>query len=839
MIVYPHIKSKMSKHKIALRKEMKMLEERGVVCLPLRSGFKYPVIDDWQIQTETHWSSLKDNTKGYGILCGAVSGVTCVDIDDMKLWKEIEGTFGKNFEFDETPTVESPSGGLHYYFKYDEEIKTTTNAINIRGADGYKVKSNVDIRNDVSQVVAPPSKYCANKPEKKKFNDIPYKWVLSFEECEPIECPAWLKDLVTKKKAISIDEAGLMTLIDGSTSIPERPKVPKLAARDDNLDNEVKVPVIPVAEAKVEIDGINWAGIGDDGSYEHESEKKTLSLDQITQIVQNLNHSRFGDYTTWCNLLWAVARWQDANDANEDDVVDMLDAYCQQCDNYGNKSDVQKKYNEAFKRAGQQSKVTVGTLIHWLKEDNFAVYCNVLGFAKVNQVKELAAFDRNDTYLWVDFLEQLIGKVWEDRAALDEFVSKNIHRVLAEVQLEGGFYLKKDNCDKHLFNYVETIKGALNKTIKYAAEKEDKRRKDKKKTKYVENIKLAEYLNETNVLPLYSDVGCYPDPNYKACPPKTYNVWEGYVAKKVDEVDKELIKDLRYILKELWAGGDKKLYKYLLAWFRFVVANPAEMTRVALYLCSEPGAGKSSFINFFIKYVLGQGLSHTYTGGIQDVVEKHDTNKRGKKMIYISEMANDKDQFINNFDKIKSLITDPWITENPKGKTIIQIDNIANVIMSTNHKNAIYIPSDSDRRYTCIEVSNAKTGEAHAKWWNEVNARIMNQEVGNHFYSWLLSLDPKKLPNPHVVFKTKLRNEIIELSRDNVLAFADWFKHEEYNGDGAQNRSVIKARDLFKSYCEWCKEAGERPKSERVFGMMIIQKFTREKRDDANYYNIE
>lgn len=816
---------------VTLTQEARALEKHGVVCVPLMPGRKAPAVREWEKLEKTPWKAFGAATKGFGIVCGKASSVVCVDIDNVEVWKQLVQDVGNDEDLENTPTVETPSGGLHYYFSYDPEITTATNAIEMF-ENGKKIEGVVDVRGDKGQVVAPPSVYYASKDSKKRFNGKRYKWVKSFEQCKPKECPFWLKSLLTKQIKINKSEYGFQV---------DLPEPPRIIPREDNL-SELGKPEQTTTEQAVpadqteSIDSIDWEAIADNGEYTNSGEKRTLSIEQISKVVNNLNTSRFSNYDTWCKLLWAVARWQDASGADEDIVLDLLDDYCKRCENYGSRRDVEKKYNEAFKRNGQASKVSIGTLIHWLKEDNFQMYCEIFEIGKL-RTTEVKMIDRRDPYCWVDFVKDLKDKVWANKQELDNFMKANVSRVLAMIQKEKGFYIKKDSCVGGMFSYVEQLKGVINPDIRVAGEKIDKRTKDKKPVKCIEIITLSDYLRETNILTEYADIGCYPDTTVVPCPPNFYNIWEGFKAQTVDKVDESKIADIQYILKELWASGDEALYKYILAWLRFVVANPAEMTKVALFLYSEEGAGKGTFIDFFMLYVLGLGISHSYTG-IEEVVEKHNTNKKGKKLAYINEMGSTRDQFINNFDKIKTLITDPIVSENPKGRAIIQVDNITNVIMSTNHKNSLYIPRETDRRYTCIEVSDAKVGPEHKDWWGKVIKNIMNQECGNHFYTWLLSLDPTELPNPRVVFKTKLRDEIIALSRDNVLTFADWFLNEQSNKEADEKITEIRSSDLFSEYQNWCSNNGERAKSNRGMTLVISQKFKKEVRRDASYFYV-
>jgi len=105
----------------------------------------------------------------------------------LETWKKIIEDNGEI----KTGIVQTGSGGYHYYFKYDEEIKTTTK---IR-YNGEKV--GIDVRNDKSYVIAPPSIH---------ENGKEYKWIKEKEEIRKI--PKWLKEIINEgmKKEIKKEE---------------------------------------------------------------------------------------------------------------------------------------------------------------------------------------------------------------------------------------------------------------------------------------------------------------------------------------------------------------------------------------------------------------------------------------------------------------------------------------------------------------------------------------------------------------------------------------------------------------------------------------------------------
>lgn len=110
----------------------------------------------------------------YGIITGEPNNIFVVDIDIVKEntkfndgLKELEKFKTENINIFNTLTVKTPSGGLHYYYKYSSKdkyinelirhIKTTTHirgaTIDIRANGGYIVGPNSKINNNVYQII--------------------------------------------------------------------------------------------------------------------------------------------------------------------------------------------------------------------------------------------------------------------------------------------------------------------------------------------------------------------------------------------------------------------------------------------------------------------------------------------------------------------------------------------------------------------------------------------------------------------------------------------------------------------------------------------------------------
>jgi hypothetical protein len=401
---------------------------------------------------------------------------------------------------------------------------------------------------------------------------------------------------------------------------------------------------------------------------------------------------------------------------------------------------------------------------------------------------EIGNFDGKDPFCWVDFVSLATGKVFVNRAALDRFMDSNLPRVLAWVSASEGYYLKKDDTGRGMFNQVAGFRGPNNFFLKWEGQKP---------------LRFSKYLAGFQQR-MYGGVGCFPDPTVV---PKArrgfFNLWPGIVAERV-QVDLSKIQEVLFVLRHIWGGDSVETIAYLVSWFRFVVAHPAEMTKVALYLYSVEGTGKTFLLDFIGRFVLGESLFHVYTG-LPQFMEKHDTNKSGKKLLILNEMASTREEFLSSFDKIKPVISDGLISANPKGGTIVQVENISNSVITTNTKAAPFLTTGS-RRYTCLEISPERAKDEYS--------RNYTQETGNHFYSWLLDHDEGSLPCPHQVLKTALRDHIIGMSMNSSEAFLSKIALGEV--EIAYGIRYL-AADLYDRYCMWCKVAGERTHTQRKF----------------------
>lgn len=154
-----------------IRKQAIEYTQKGLMCLPSAGNEKRPIVK-WQNlekisagTTANYFDKYATKRPGIAILTGERSnGLVVIDIDmknghnGLKSIQEWERQHGY---FPETWQVETPSGGIHLYFKAKGQYKTRTGIL-----------EGVDIRAEGGLVIAPPTER-AGKPYKFVAHDLP------------------------------------------------------------------------------------------------------------------------------------------------------------------------------------------------------------------------------------------------------------------------------------------------------------------------------------------------------------------------------------------------------------------------------------------------------------------------------------------------------------------------------------------------------------------------------------------------------------------------------------------------------------------------------------------
>lgn len=361
-------------------------------------------------------------------------------------------------------------------------------------------------------------------------------------------------------------------------------------------------------------------------------------------------------------------------------------------------------------------------------------------------------------------------------------------------------------------------------------------------------VKLSDVLRfyPTNV-PVYDDYGFYPDGKDcygDECPPNIFNVWTGFKAKRVEEVDMEMIQPFLDHILHVWADDDQDIYEYLLDYFASIIQFPWKKTQVLILLYGLQRIGKNTPTNFFLNKVLGKdwGTDNIGVGLFQDRFNVGLMNQ-------IFTVCNELPQLTTTtrngvFDTLKAAITDDERAYEIKGGRKWNGLNYVNCICTTNH-DFTYNIEQGDGRILALRCSPRY--HQNLEYFNNLRDNYLQQINADHLITFLyqhkITHDLRNIP------MTQLKQEMIELSLPAPVRFINSLKAEEglfddlLNGlarlhDGVFHghesdihlynniktsliNGVIKSSQLYTLYVNWCKARGENIMSQTAFSRIV------------------
>ena len=198
--------------------------------------------------------------------------------------------------------------------------------------------------------------------------------------------------------------------------------------------------------------------------------------------------------------------------------------------------------------------------------------------------------------------------------------------------------------------------------------------------------------------------------------------------------------------------------------------------------------------------MIGEKLT-AFFDGVEDMTEKHNCRKGGKRLWVLEECRSTKEEFHANMDSLKRLITNATVTENPKCMAIREVSNLGMMIVLSNHMDCISVTT-TDRRYSFLKTSPTRRGPEHHQWWADLRARLMCEDTGNHVYTWLMTT-PEQLPDPTCVLSNGMRHAVQEISKPPYRLFIECRLREIE----VENWWISKEQ-LYDEYKEWCHDNG-------------------------------
>lgn len=166
----------MSSGRSALHEAARRYQAAGLRVFPSVPRSKRPLVE-WaefqrraptSVEIDTWWTPNPEAN----IQCVTGNGILVLDFDrtNADQARALLVSEGVNLH-DDTPLVQSPGGGVHFWVGIDREVRPATNIFRVEKEELKKGAPQVDVRGDGSVVTVPPSIHA---------NGQPYRWVKPF-----------------------------------------------------------------------------------------------------------------------------------------------------------------------------------------------------------------------------------------------------------------------------------------------------------------------------------------------------------------------------------------------------------------------------------------------------------------------------------------------------------------------------------------------------------------------------------------------------------------------------------------------------------------------------------
>jgi len=289
---------------------------------------------------------------------------------------------------------------------------------------------------------------------------------------------------------------------------------------------------------------------------------------------------------------------------------------------------------------------------------------------------------------------------------------------------------------------------------------------------------------------------------------ESYNLWAGLdMVPKAGRCD-ALLDVLRFLCSREKHSRD--VFDWIVRWIAYPLQMMGTKMQTALAFHGPEGTGKNLFFgavaDIYGRYALQFG---------QELIEDRFNDPFSAKQFAIGNEVVSRAEFYHLPGRLKTLITEPVILINPKGKPKRQERNACNLLFFSNRPDILKLDAD-DRRFLVVNTPEPAGPDFYAD-----AAEELADGGAAALYYYLLNVDLGDF-GPHTKpLKTAAKSALIELTKDNPERFWDAWAA----GALACSFMPCTSADLYALYRRWCATEGERWPLPRNKFSAIVKRF--------------
>jgi hypothetical protein len=319
-------------------------------------------------------------------------------------------------------------------------------------------------------------------------------------------------------------------------------------------------------------------------------------------------------------------------------------------------------------------------------------------------------------------------------------------------------------------------------------------------------VPLATYWRHSSDRRTYEEVVFDPAQPIGELPGRRFNRWRGLAITPGGIGCGRMLAHLFRII----CRRDRALFAYLLDWLAAMVQRPETRAGTALVFLSErEGTGKSTVAGWFSD-MFGDAALDVNTS--DHVVGKHNGHLEETVLLVINEALFAGDRKVG--DSLKSLITDPRLTIEPKYRQAYQAVNRLHIVITTNHPHAVPAGNGA-RRFVIFEVDESKAGD-HA-YFEALHSEAENGGKAA-LLRYLKARDISKFRSGNIPVTAALQEQQLLSAGVETQWAMDLAEHDHPDVRWGQ---FATSADLQRHHAEWARSLGKRPLTSRALGLWL------------------
>ena len=290
--------------------------------------------------------------------------------------------------------------------------------------------------------------------------------------------------------------------------------------------------------------------------------------------------------------------------------------------------------------------------------------------------------------------------------------------------------------------------------------------------------------------------------------PNIFSYFAGYDYNILDKVDESKIQLYLHHIREVISENNEEMYEYILNWISFIFQNPCGKTNKVIVITGDQGTGKNAFTNIICD-LMNRYASRNVTN-IDHLSGKFNTVSENMKLIICNELSSAETNKFLNFDTLKSIISDDTVMMNSKGIDPRKIQNVANLIMLSNHFAPVKIEG-GDRRYVVTHSSSVHKGDD--AYFDKLFESFKDKDFYDNLFTFFMKRDISKY-NPRKIPDTEVRKAIQDVSKSAYESFVQQYIKDFIEG--------IECKEAYNLYVIYAKDNGYSQANVKTFKTNIL-----------------